>query len=210
MIERFQSGEVALFLISLKAGGTGLNLTAADTVIHCDPWWNPAVEDQATDRAHRIGQSRKVTVYRLLARGTVEERIQEMKARKRGVADAVLSDDAGALRGLTQEDVGRLLGDVGGVTTEEGAPTRDAGTDDAAKRDEGEVDNADDSGGRVRGAALDALRERVHGWLKRTGSTQGSLARRAGVSPSMLSSFLLGYQQSLCADVASRLRSVVV
>ena len=76
-----------MFLISLKAGGTGLNLTAADTVIHFDPWWNPAVEDQATDRAHRIGQTKVVTVYRLIARDTVEEKIlqlseQEARARR--------------------------------------------------------------------------------------------------------------------------------
>jgi SNF2 family DNA or RNA helicase len=75
-VRRFQEGRAPLFLISLKAGGTGLNLTAADTVIHLDPWWNPAVEDQATDRAHRMGQTRKVTVYRLVSEGTVEEKIQ--------------------------------------------------------------------------------------------------------------------------------------
>ena len=71
-VERFQAGEVPLFLISLKAGGTGLNLTAADTVIHYDPWWNPAAENQATDRAYRIGQDKPVFVYRLITRGTVE------------------------------------------------------------------------------------------------------------------------------------------
>ena len=73
LVERFQSGAVPLFLISLKAGGTGLNLTAADTVIHYDPWWNPAAEAQATDRAHRIGQDKPVFVYKLIAQGTVEE-----------------------------------------------------------------------------------------------------------------------------------------
>src|SRR6201999_270205 len=75
VIARFQSGAAPLFLISLKAGGTGLNLTAADTVIHYDPWWNPAVETQATDRAHRIGQTKKVFVYKLVTTGTVEEKI---------------------------------------------------------------------------------------------------------------------------------------
>lgn len=90
-IEQFQNGEVPLFLISLKAGGTGLNLTAADTVIHYDPWWNPAVESQATDRAHRIGQDKPVFVYKLLTEGTVEERIQEMQARKRQLAEGLFS-----------------------------------------------------------------------------------------------------------------------
>ena len=74
-VARFQKRKVPLFLISLRAGGTGLNLTAADTVIHYDPWWNPAVEDQATDRAHRIGQDKPVFVYKLVTQGTVEERI---------------------------------------------------------------------------------------------------------------------------------------
>src|SRR5919201_2244204 len=78
-VARFQKGEVPLFLISLRAGGTGLNLTAADTVIHYDPWWNPAVEDQATDRAHRIGQTKSVFVYKLMTVGTVEERILELQ-----------------------------------------------------------------------------------------------------------------------------------
>src|SRR6266849_7325163 len=80
-VARFQQGKVPLFLISLKAGGTGLNLTAADTVIHYDPWWNPAVEDQATDRAHRIGQDKPVFVYKLVAQGTVEEKIVALQAR---------------------------------------------------------------------------------------------------------------------------------
>ncbi|RMH50251.1 MAG: DEAD/DEAH box helicase [Zetaproteobacteria bacterium] len=88
-IERFQQGKVPLFLISLKAGGTGLNLTAADTVIHYDPWWNPAVEDQASDRAHRIGQEKAVFVYKLITAGTVEERILEMQARKRQLAEGI-------------------------------------------------------------------------------------------------------------------------
>lgn len=89
-VKRFQNGEVPLFLISLKAGGTGLNLTAADTVIHYDPWWNPAVESQATDRAHRIGQDKPVFVYKLIAQGTVEERMVELQAKKRALVAAVL------------------------------------------------------------------------------------------------------------------------
>ncbi len=89
-VDAFQSGEGELFLISLKAGGTGLNLTAADYVIHLDPWWNPAVEDQATDRAHRIGQERPVTVYRLVAQGTIEEQILQLHADKRELVSGVL------------------------------------------------------------------------------------------------------------------------
>lgn len=94
-IQRFQQGEVPLFLISLKAGGIGLSLTAADTVIHYDPWWNPAVERQATDRAHRIGQEKPVFVYKLICEGTVETRIRDMQARKQALADN-LFDAAGA------------------------------------------------------------------------------------------------------------------
>jgi superfamily II DNA or RNA helicase len=91
-VARFQNGEVPLFLISLRAGGTGLNLTAADTVIHYDPWWNPAVEDQATDRAHRIGQDKAVFVYKLVAQGTVEERMLALQARKRALASGIYGD----------------------------------------------------------------------------------------------------------------------
>ena len=90
LVERFQSGTVPVFLISLKAGGVGLNLTAADTVIHYDPWWNPAAEAQATDRAHRIGQDKPVFVYRLICTGTVEQKIQAMQGRKAELARAVL------------------------------------------------------------------------------------------------------------------------
>jgi SNF2 family DNA or RNA helicase len=108
-IQRFQNGEVPLFLISLKAGGTGLNLTAADTVIHYDPWWNPAVENQATDRVHRIGQDKPVFVYKLLTEGTVEERIQAMQARKRQLADNLF---AGAGQGKLPgpEEIAELFG----------------------------------------------------------------------------------------------------
>ena len=96
-ISRFQSGAVPVFLISLKAGGRGLNLTAADTVIHYDPWWNPAVESQATDRAHRIGQTKPVFVYKLIAAGTIEERIIELQDKKGQLAAATL-DFAGSRR----------------------------------------------------------------------------------------------------------------
>src|SRR5207247_11476376 len=89
-VEAFQSGEGELFLISLKAGGSGLNLTGADYVIHLDPWWNPAVEDQASDRAHRIGQERPVTIYRLVAKDTIEEQIVQLHLHKRELADSLL------------------------------------------------------------------------------------------------------------------------
>ena len=90
-ITEFQAGKVSLFLISLKAGGTGLNLTAADTVIHYDPWWNPAVEKQATDRAHRIGQDKIVFVYKLITSGTVEEKILQLQQHKQAILDNLLS-----------------------------------------------------------------------------------------------------------------------
>ena len=109
-IARFTSGEVPLFLISLKAGGTGLNLTEADTVIHYDPWWNPAVENQATDRAHRIGQTRRVMVYKLVAEGTIEERILALQARKAALAEGMYSDAAARRQPLfTEGDLAELL-----------------------------------------------------------------------------------------------------
>lgn len=95
-IDRFQQGEARVFLINLKAGGSGLNLTAADVVIHIDPWWNPAVENQATDRAHRIGQDKPVFVYKLVAADTVEDRIQQMQQQKQALADALFSDTSSA------------------------------------------------------------------------------------------------------------------
>ncbi|WP_226895544.1 DEAD/DEAH box helicase [Luteolibacter marinus] len=96
LVERFQTGNFPVFLISLKAGGTGLNLTAADTVIHYDPWWNPAAEAQATDRAYRIGQTQPVFVHKLICQGTVEERIHQLQAKKSQLADSLLSDAARA------------------------------------------------------------------------------------------------------------------
>jgi SNF2 family DNA or RNA helicase len=97
-VAAFQRGDRDLFLISLKAGGTGLNLTGADTVIHMDPWWNPAVEDQASDRAHRIGQTRPVTIYRLVLKGTIEQKIVSLHSRKRQLADRLLEETGTAAR----------------------------------------------------------------------------------------------------------------
>ena len=108
-VARFQNGDVPLFLISLKAGGTGLNLTAADTVIHYDPWWNPAVERQATDRAHRIGQEQHVFVYKLIAEDTVEERIVELQERKAALAATLFEETAGARVDLDLADIDRLF-----------------------------------------------------------------------------------------------------
>jgi SNF2 family DNA or RNA helicase len=109
-VERFQTDSACrLFLISLKAGGLGLNLTAAEYVFLLDPWWNPAVEAQAIDRAHRIGQSRHVFAYRLLARDTVEEKVAELQQTKRDLADAILNADAGLIRSLNAEDLEMLL-----------------------------------------------------------------------------------------------------
>lgn len=106
VVERFnEDSSIPIFLISLKAGGTGLNLTGADYVIHYDPWWNPAVEDQATDRAYRIGQTKKVFVYRLITKGTVEEKIQKLKQRKRNLVDSVISVDRNISKTLTYADL---------------------------------------------------------------------------------------------------------
>ena len=119
----FQEGDAQVFLISLKAGGVGLNLTAADTVIHYDPWWNPAVERQATDRAYRIGQDKPVFVYKLLTEETVEEKILQMQNAKQQLADALYQDKkpdasgkyAPAKKGpqFSQEELMELLNPLG-------------------------------------------------------------------------------------------------
>lgn len=110
LIDTFQtSNKHAIFLLSLKAGGTGLNLTAADYVIHYDPWWNPAVEMQATDRAHRIGQGKTVSVYKMLVKNTIEEKIQQLQEKKRGLIDDIITATAGGKR-LTKDDLLFLFG----------------------------------------------------------------------------------------------------
>ena len=110
VVEKFQrNNQIPVFLISLKAGGVGLNLTGADTVIHFDPWWNPAVEAQATDRAHRIGQTRVVTSYKLITRDTVEEKILTLQARKREVIEATLGGDEQLAEALTWEEIQELF-----------------------------------------------------------------------------------------------------
>ena len=109
MVHKFQSGEVPVFVLSLKAAGVGLNLTKADHVIHYDRWWNPAVEDQATDRAHRIGQTKNVQVHRLISEGTIEESIAELIRSKRSLADAVVNGGEGALTELSDAELADLV-----------------------------------------------------------------------------------------------------
>ncbi|MFF0730207.1 DEAD/DEAH box helicase [Streptomyces chartreusis] len=115
LVRRFQDGEVPVFLLSLKAAGTGLNLTRAEHVVHYDRWWNPAVEAQATDRAYRIGQTRPVQVHRLIAEGTIEDRIADMLSRKRELADAVLGAGESALTELTDAELADLVELRGGT-----------------------------------------------------------------------------------------------
>ncbi len=110
LVKAFNEDGTKVFLISLKAGGVGLNLTGADVVIHYDPWWNLAVQNQATDRAHRIGQTRMVVVYRLIAKGTIEEKIQELQESKKALSEQIIQGDAGQLGGMSKEDFISLLG----------------------------------------------------------------------------------------------------
>ena len=110
-VRDFQAGKSPLFLISLKAGGLGVNLTAADYVLHLDPWWNPAIEDQASDRAHRMGQRRPVTIYRMVAKNTIEEKIVQLHATKRDMADAMLEGTDQSAR-LSTADLLALLREV--------------------------------------------------------------------------------------------------
>ncbi len=110
LANRFNNGERAVFLISLKAGGTGLNLVGADMVIHYDPWWNPAVMNQASDRAHRIGQKKAVQVIKLAAKGTIEEQIIKLQEKKRALAEGVITENTKLLSGLTREEVLALFG----------------------------------------------------------------------------------------------------
>ena len=109
LVGEFASDATPVFLISLKAGGTGLNLTAADIVIHYDPWWNVAAQNQATDRSHRIGQDKQVTVFKLIARNTVEENILTLQESKSRLSDQVITGDGGSFGGLTREDILRIL-----------------------------------------------------------------------------------------------------
>lgn len=109
MVHAFNEGTVPVFLISLKAGGAGLNLTGADVVIHYDPWWNLAAQNQATDRAHRIGQTRQVTVYKLLLKDTIEEKILELQNAKSDLAEAILEGEASSIMSMSNEELLALL-----------------------------------------------------------------------------------------------------
>lgn len=109
MVEQFQAGEAEVFLISLKAGGTGLNLTAADVVIHYDPWWNMAAQNQATDRTHRIGQKNNVTVYKLIMKDSIEERILKLQDMKKDLADKIISEEGISFAALSKEDILKLF-----------------------------------------------------------------------------------------------------
>ena len=110
LVDAFNADDTPVFLVSLRAGGTGLNLTGASVVIHADPWWNAAAEAQATDRAHRIGQTEAVSVYRVIAEGTIEERILRLQERKADLAAAVIgASDGVSLATLTQDDLIDLL-----------------------------------------------------------------------------------------------------
>jgi SNF2 family DNA or RNA helicase len=141
MVRRFQAGGVPVFLLSLKAGGTGLNLTRADHVIHFDRWWNPAVEEQATDRAYRIGQTRPVQVHRLVAEGTIEQKIAELLDRKRALADSVLAGGDTALTELSNDELRDL------VTLQRDSVQRDSRQRDSRQRDSRQRDSRErDSG----------------------------------------------------------------
>ena len=109
LVDAFQNDDTPVFLISLKAGGTGLNLTAADIVIHYDPWWNVAAQNQATDRAHRIGQKNTVTVYRLIAKDSLEEGIIKLQESKKALSDDILSMDFGAIASMSKDELLALL-----------------------------------------------------------------------------------------------------
>ena len=109
LVRRFNEGTIPVFLISLKAGGTGLNLTGADVVIHYDPWWNLAAQNQATDRAHRIGQTKKVSVYRLIIKDSIEEKILKLQESKKDLADAILEGESQSLMSMSSDELLELL-----------------------------------------------------------------------------------------------------
>ncbi len=213
IVDRFQKGKAPLFLISLKAGGAGLNLTAADTVIHCDPWWNPAVEEQATDRAHRIGQDKTVTVVRLIARGTIEEKMLSLKAKKRELTRAVIGNDARALEGLTVEDVRSLLGDA---TDEEGADvgagvsaevSAGAGASAGARRVKRSPTDRLATSERVLSPEFGALVAVAQQFLMTTGMPQARLAALVDIPAAYASRLARGEPFPCSRAVADRIRS---
>ena len=208
IVGRFQNGDAPLFLISLKAGGAGLNLTAADTVIHCDPWWNPAVEDQATDRAHRMGQARAVTVVRLVAGGTIEEKIGLLKEKKRELASAVIANanaEEGAdapppgLHALTEADVDLLLGGLRDEVAVDDPRPALPGDDEVAEVvlprrfvAAREVDE------------LRAILKRVEG----SGTLRKDLARRVGLPVARVALLLIGHAVPIPTRAAEKIRAL--
>jgi SNF2 family DNA or RNA helicase len=197
VIEGFQNGDAPLFLISLKAGGTGLNLTAADTVIHCDPWWNPAVEEQATDRAHRIGQTKPVTVYRLIAAGTIEEKIIQLKTRKRELAEAIMTDDSAALRGLTVEDVELLLEEASVAEFEHESETGVEIPSEEPFPLAASTPMATSILEKTTGEALLELGKMMRAWLEKEGKKQKQLATALNISSYTVSQLLRGKKKSM-------------
>ncbi|MEO6420259.1 MAG: DEAD/DEAH box helicase, partial [Polyangiaceae bacterium] len=199
VVTRFQEGTAPLFLISLKAGGVGLNLTAADTVIHCDPWWNPAVEDQATDRAYRIGQDKPVTVVRLIARGTIEEKILVLKDKKRELTKVVIGDDARALEGLTNEDLRALLGDA------EADPLEEPTADDEPAR--GFPTDKLATARKVLSPDYQVLVSEVQRWLATTGRLESELASMMDMPLTYASRLARGEPFPCSRAVADRIRA---
>ncbi len=206
IVARFQEGAAPLFLISLKAGGAGLNLTAADTVIHCDPWWNPAVEDQATDRAHRIGQDKPVTVVRLVASGTIEEKILSLKAKKRELTKVVIGDEAHALSGITEEDIRLLLGDAE-TTADEGAEEEMAPAPEAAPAPRKALTDPVATGKRVLRKEFLSVAAQAQRWLALTGRPESELASIVDIPVPYVSRLVRGEPFPCSRAVADRIRT---
>ena len=205
IVERFQDGEAPLFLVSLKAGGAGLNLTAADTVVHCDPWWNPAVEDQATGRAHRMGQGKAVTVVRLVAQGTIEEKIGVLKEKKRELALAVIGEEhhdseVGAGHGLTDADV-RLLLDGIGVDVSRAMASESTSEPDEPAEPVALVRRF------VATREVDELRAILRR-IESSGTPRKDLARRVGLPLARVSLLLFGHRVPITTRAAERIRTL--
>jgi superfamily II DNA or RNA helicase len=218
IVERFQQGDAPLFLVSLKAGGAGLNLTAADTVIHCDPWWNPAVEDQATDRAHRMGQARAVTVVRLVALGTIEEKIGVLKGKKKQLAAAVLggaeanaSADADALRGLSDADVELLLGGLpaafGVDDASETSETSDTSDTSETSETSETVPEAVVTRRFVAEREVDELRAILRR-VESSGTPRRDLARKVGLPIARVALLLIGHRVPIPTKAAEKIRAL--
>jgi SNF2 family DNA or RNA helicase len=184
VVARFREGDLPLFLISLKAGGVGMNLTEADTVVFCDPWWNPAVEAQAEDRAHRPGQTKPVTVVRLVAEGTIEQKVALLKEHKRALADAVLERGSDAEVPVDEDELALLFdgfddAEADDVATDRVVPTR----------------------------TLDALRAMVR-YLEDTGFERRALARAVRVPAAQLALLQAGHRIGITERAAARIEEL--